>query len=61
MFDVDLIIDFDVINDGLILCGKFVGSGKFLIIDFFGEFLFGLLELFIEGLDFEFIFSFDGI
>ena len=61
LFHVDLIVDFDVIDDGLILSGKFVGSGDFLIIDFFGELLFGFLELFIERFDLEFIFSLYGI
>ena len=61
MFHVDLIVDFNVINDGLILCSEFVGSRKFLIIDFFGELLFDLLELFIERFDLKFIFSFYGV
>ena len=61
LFHVDLIVDFEVIDDGLILSGKFVGCGDFLIIDFFGKLLFGFLELFIERFDLEFIFSFDGI
>lgn len=58
LFHIDLIVDFDVIDDGLILSGKFVGSGEFLIVDFFIEFLFGLLEDFIERFDFEFVLSF---
>ena len=61
LFDGDIVVDFNVIDHGLVLSGEFIGGGKFLIIDFFGELLFHLVILFAKTFDLEFVFTLEDL
>jgi hypothetical protein len=55
LFHGDVVVDFDVVNHGLVLSGEFVGGGQFLVVDFDGKFLLHLIILFAKTFDFKFV------
>jgi hypothetical protein len=55
LFHGNVVVDFDVVNHGLVLGGEFVGGGQFLVVDFDGKFLLHLIILFAETFDLKFV------
>lgn len=47
LFHWDIIVDFDVVDNSLVLGGEFVGNGQFLVVDPLGQFLFHIIVLFL--------------